>query len=220
MFKIESLSDSIADKLSVSLQLDTDKRDIIAYGAFALLQTIISIILVLIFGWIFGVVLEALIISFVVSILRKYSGGVHASTSDACTLIGTTVFIVLALLLSNLEHWISLELVCLISVATFLWCCYIVLKLAPVESNTKKISIPKKKRMKKGSIITLSVYVLLAIFIVVLYYITGYKKLLIYSLCISIGSVWQSFTLTKAGHLSLSKIDKFINYILHLGGGK
>jgi accessory gene regulator B len=95
-----------------------------------------------------------------------------------------------------------------------------VLKLAPVESKTKKISISKKKKMTKGSIITLSVYVLLAIFVVVLYYITGYKKLLIYCLCISIGSVWQSFTLTKAGHLTLNKIDKILNYILYLKGGK
>ena len=220
MFKIELLANSVSDKISTELKLDNERREVIAYGAFALLQTILSIMLVLLFGWIFKVTLQALIISFVVSILRKYSGGVHATTSDACTIIGTAVFVGLAKVLSFSESWLSLELLFGILGILFCWCYYIAFKLAPVESPAKKISSQKKKRMKKGSIITLSVYVLLTVSTIILYYSLEYKRLLVYCLCICIGSVWQMFTLTKAGHLSLIKIDKLLNYILYLRGGE
>jgi accessory gene regulator B len=220
MFKLEWVATSVSNKLSDELKLDNDKREVIAYGAFALFQTVLSIVLVSLLGLMFGVALEALVISFVVSILRKYSGGVHATTSDSCTLIGTIVFVGLASALSSLSNWISIDGWTIIITASFLWCYYIVFKLAPVESPSKKIGLKKKKKMKKGSIIVISVYVLLVNLFVVLHYVHYNKSLLLFSLCICIGCVWQTFTLTKTGHVWLIKIDKILNYILNLRGGE
>lgn len=215
MFKVELLADSIADKLAYELKYDKDKKEVIAYGAFALLQTLISIILVSLFGWIFNVALEALTISIVVSILRKYSGGVHATTSDACTIIGTAVFLILAKILSYLVSYIDLVFVIPILLSSFLWCFYIVFKLAPVESPNKKLSSSKKARMKKRSIITLSVYFILTALFTVLYFAKQKHAFLLFSLSISIGSVWQMYTLTNSGHLWLSKIDSILNHFLN-----
>lgn len=220
MFKIEKMANGVANKISSELNMDDERRAVIAYGAFALIQAVISIVLVIIFGWMLNVTVEALIISFVVSILRKYSGGIHASTSDACTIIGTAIFIGLAKLLSFTEPWINLKLVFIIMLISFLWSYYIAFKLAPVESASKPISSKKKKRMKKGSIITLSVYLSTSLFIAALYYNIESKGLLVYCLCICAGAVWQMFTLTRAGYFVLSKIDAFLNHMLNLRGGE
>lgn len=220
MFKLEFMASSIADKLSNELKLDNDKREVISYGAFALFQTFLSIILVSIFGMLLRVALAALTISFVVSILRKYSGGVHATTSDSCTIIGTIVFVGLAKFLSSLSHLIGINGAVIIIIVSFSWCYYIALKLAPVESPSKKISLKKKRRMKKGSIIVLSVYVLLVNLFFVVYLSNHNKSFLLFTLCICIGCVWQMFTLTKVGHVGLNKIDKILNYILNLRGGE
>lgn len=218
MFKVEAAANYIADKLSAELKYNDERKEVIAYGAFALFQTLLSIILVIVFGWVFDVIIEAIIISFSVSILRKYSGGIHATSSDACVIIGTIVFIVLAKVVSLLGNLHYIDVMSLLFIGAAIWCYYIAFKLAPVESAAKKLSLMKKKRMKKGTIITLSVYVLLELLFTVLYYFAGYRSLLLYSLCISAGSTWQMFTLTRLGHIYLCKVDKLFNYILNFGG--
>lgn len=214
MFRLEKASNLLADKLSKELMFEDEKKEVIAYGAFALLQTILSIILVGLIGWAFKVASEALIISFTVSILRKYSGGVHASTSDSCTIIGTTVFVGLAKVLLLLKNLISIQLVVIIMIVSLLWSYYIVFKLAPVESQSKKLSENKKIRMKRGSITVISVYAFITFVLVILSYAKQQQGLLMISLCICIGSAWQMFTLTQTGHLWLGKIDKILSYIL------
>ncbi|MEW9094332.1 MAG: accessory gene regulator B family protein [Clostridiaceae bacterium] len=211
MFNIESISNNIATKLASELDLDKDNREIIAYGTFAFLQMIFSIALVIIFGWLFNVGIEALLISFVASILRKYSGGAHAGSPSRCALIGTIVCIGQAALFKfALAHKLNFNMVLLSGIIIFVWSYYMIYKLAPVDSPAKPIRRKEKKiRLKKSSIIILSVYLIIAIFILMLYRETGGQNLLIYTLCIYGGIAWQVFTLTKSGHLILSKIDTF-----------
>jgi accessory gene regulator B len=220
MLQVEMLAKVTADKISTKLTLDNDQKEVIAYGAFALIQTILSILFVILLGSLFNVALEAVVISFIVSILRKYSGGIHASTSNACMIIGTVIFVGLAKMLTFMESSISVALTFVVVLISFSWCYHIILKLAPVESVTKPISNQKRKRMKKGSIITLSVYLTLVLINIMFYYVTKEDKLLGYCLCICVGSAWQVFTLTKVGHRVLSKIDIFLNHILSFKGGK
>ena len=44
--------------------------------------------------------------------------------------------------------------------------------------------------------------------------------MLIYSLCIYVGVLWQVFTLTKAGHVIVKIIDSLFIKIFTLKGGK
>ena len=99
---MEKLSNNIANKVASELTLDENNREVIAYGTFALIQMLLSITLVFLFGLLFHVAFEALIISFTGSILRKYSGGVHASSPGICTFIGTIVCVGQAVLISLL----------------------------------------------------------------------------------------------------------------------
>lgn len=215
MFNIENVSNDISDKIASELNLDNDKREVIAYGTFAFLQMIFSIVLVIIFGWLFHVGIEALVISFVASILRKYSGGAHAGSPSRCALIGTIVCIGQAALFKfALAHKLNFNMVLLLEMMIFVWSYYMIYKLAPVDSPTKPIRKKEKKiRLKKSSIIILSVYLVITVFILMLYKETGKQNLLIYTLCIYGGVVWQIFTLTEVGHLILGKIDTFLKYL-------
>lgn len=213
---MEKISDRIADKIALELKYDNNKKEIIAYGTFALLHTFISVFLTIVFGYLFGVVIEAIIISFTVSILRKYSGGVHASSSSNCTIIGLIICIGQASIISLIADLkIEFNIVLISLLMTFVWTCYIIYKLAPVDSPAKPIKREeKRKRMKKRSLITLIIYFIIVVFIMILYLKFKKRKFLTYTLCIGGGVLWQSFTLTKEGHLVLSKMDSFFNYII------
>ena len=88
---IENISKLIAEKVSSELNYDNERKEIIQYGTYALIQTLISIISVLILGLVFNIALEALIFLFTASILRKYSGGAHSESSNVCTLLGIII---------------------------------------------------------------------------------------------------------------------------------
>lgn len=216
MFNIEKLTNNVANKISLELGLDNDHKEIIAYGIFALFHTMLSIFLVVIFGLLFGVWVEALIVSLTVSILRKYSGGVHASTPGICAFAGTIIIIVIALLISFvIAPSINLIIVIFLGLLTFAYSFYLIYKLAPVDSAAKPIKTEKKRnRMKKGSILVLNTYMLIVVLSIIMYINTAEKGFLVLSICIYGGIVWQAFTLTSAGHLIFRKIDAFFYHIL------
>lgn len=211
---MEKLSNDIANKVASELSLDQDNKEVIAYGTFALMQMLLSIILVFLFGLLFHVAFEALIISFTASILRKYSGGVHASSPGICNFIGTIICVGQSVLISLLmSSVVNLKLIIILGVVIFIWSYYTIYKLAPVDSAAKPIAKEeKRKRMKKGSIILLSVYLIIAVFFVLLYISSGERKFLFYVLCLYSGILWQTFTLTSQGHLLVGKVDTFLNH--------
>lgn len=216
---MENLSNSIANKVASELNMDNDEKEVIAYGAFALLQTFFSIFLVGIFGFVFHVAIESLIVLFTASIFRKYSGGAHASSPGNCTAIGVIICIGQALLLSFVvDIWINFKIALILELIVLIWSYYMIYKLAPVDNPSKRIkSEEKRKRMKKGSFVTLSIYFIIVVFIMILYFNIKKATLLVYALCIIGGIMWQIFTLTKSGHLILAKIDIFLKYLLNIG---
>lgn len=205
MFKIENICEKFSDYIAQELNLDNDKKFVINYGIFAFIQIGICILLVIIFGLIFNVTIEALLISFTTSILRKSSGGVHAHSPERCAVIGTVASVSMGLMCKYAN--ISFSFVIFIGSTIFIWSYYIVYKLAPVDSIAKPIkNIEKRKRLKKSSFYILSVYLIIVVINMFCYVLTKKLSLLIYSLCIYAGLCWQVFSLTKFGHLVMSKL--------------
>ena len=204
MMKIEDICKKISNNIAQELNLDDDKRAVINYGIFAFVQMAICIALVIIFGLIFNVVIEALIISFTISILRKSSGGVHASSSGKCAIIGTITSVGMGIISKHI--YVSFGLVSVVGSVVFIWSYYIVYKLAPVDSVAKPIkNIEKIKRLKKNSIVILSVYLIIIVINILYFYFIKNSIVLVYSLCIYIGLLWQVFSLTKYGYLVVGK---------------
>ena len=210
---MERLADSIATRISLELNLDKDNKEVIAYGTFGLLQILFSIGLVFFFGWIFNVAFEALIISFTGAVLRKYSGGAHASSPGICTFIGTIICVLPAVLMYFLIGlYQNMGIVIIFGIIIFIWSYFELYKVAPVDNVKKPIKTEhKRKLMKKNSMIVLSLYLTIVTFCIILYVNTGEKKFLVYSTCLYAGIIWQIFTLTKQGHLIMNKIDAFLS---------
>lgn len=206
MFNIGDLSNKIGNKLATELNFDKDKKDVVTYGIFALLQIVTSILLTAVVGFILGVCFKAIIVSFIIVIYRKYAGGVHASTPNKCLIISVIVSVFPIFIVKKYVEFINLNMVLLIIFIIFIFSYYMVYKYAPVDSKQKRIKKEsKKKRLKKGSLILLCIYFSIVIILILLYKFTLEKYYIIYSLSICIGVAWETFTLTKIAHIIFKK---------------
>lgn len=211
MFLIEDLSNKIGHKIAISLNLDKDSEEVMAYGAFNLLQILYSTLWIIIFGIVLNMLREVLIIFFTISVLRKYSGGVHASSPERCTIIGTTVCVGFGLTISNLYWVFNIFNISFLCVVSFIFSYYVVYKLAPVDSIAKPIvKLETKKRFKRQSIAVLNVSCIIILFMIIFYFKCKNTFLLNSVVCICLGIVWQAFTLTSTGHKILTKVDNIL----------
>ncbi len=214
MVRIEDISNRIADKISMILKTDEDHREILAYGAFSLLQTLWSIFLVIVFGIVFNVLFEAFIISFSGVILRKYSGGAHATSPNRCAVIGAIIPVVFGLVINryllNLGIVFSLVIVSISFVVSY----YLINTLAPVDTPNKPIVKEKTRlRLKRSSLKTVYIYVVIILFLNYLYLQIHNIYLLKAILSISFGMLWQSITLTRFGHYLINLLDNLLDKI-------
>lgn len=220
MSRVERMTNQMAGKIADELKLDDDKKAVMAYGIFAFIHMFLCVLTVIIVGALFGVAFEAFLISLTASVFRKSSGGAHASKPWICNVEGMVIGVVPAVFLGILNHQITIYLVLIIGVITFIWAYYMTLKLAPVDSPSKPIKKQAtRERLKKKSILILNVYVVIVLANILVFYLMKNSQFLIYSFCIYIGVIWQVFTLTKLGHLSLNQVDVFLNNIFKKRGG-
>lgn len=150
MYLTEKIATSLGKKATLHLTIDKDKEKTVIYGAINLLQTILSILWIVIAGFILGVLYEALIFSTTASILRKYSGGVHASSPNRCIIIGTVLSSAAGLVIDKFSYNISLTNTTAMGIFFITASFIIVILKAPVDSIKKPITNPNmKKSLKK-----------------------------------------------------------------------
>lgn len=210
MFSIGNIADKIAMNLADSLNMGSEERDVMAYGIFGFLQLSLSILLVAFLGLLFGVFAEGLIIAFTMSILRKYSGGAHSSTPNKCLIVGTIICIVPAIIIHNFS--INFSEVLFFCFIVFPWAYYEIFTKAPVDSIKKPINnIQKRKKLKNGSLLVISFYLLIVIVCLSMhYFVDSSTNFLIYATCIIFSITWQILTLTKLGHRLYILLDKYL----------
>lgn len=209
-----SLTNKLAQKISAELNYDEEKSAVISYGIFAFLQILASLALVALLGALLGVVFQALVVSFASSILRQYSGGVHATRPSICLIIGTIATIAVTMIAHYCSRLIPIEYLMIIIVVIIASSFYLVIKYAPVDSPAKPIRTDsKRKRMKKFSLIILSIYFVL-VFVLVMISLIGRDHLYLeFAMCICVATCWQVFNLTIKGHSFLKKVDSLISRI-------
>lgn len=215
MSPTERLAVNIGRKAKLVLDVDEDKEQIIIYGAISLLQTVFAILWVIIIGLILGVIYEALTFSISASILRKYSGGVHASSPSRCIIVGTALAAIAGIIIERFFYKLTISTVVVMSIFCIVAALVIVFQNAPVDSIKKPITnIEMKKRFKRNSIFVIFIISLMIIILFAfykaspeLYYIKDIES-------ISLGILWQSITLTKIGMIALSKVDFALKNII------
>lgn len=207
---MEKLAKQLANNIASSLNYDKEKEAVIAYGLIAIIQVAITVLLILLFGIQIGAPIEALVICFSASILRKYSGGAHADTPELCTAISVIYCILMALLTKHLLTPIYNPIIMAVAILIIFSLSFLVVyQLAPVDSPNKPIRTEKKKkRMRKASFLILVVY--LALSIVFWIFINDIEAFKAYGIGMLFGITWQIFTLTSVGFLFIGKINQLL----------
>ncbi|AJH00129.1 accessory regulator AgrB [Clostridium beijerinckii] len=211
----EKIATKIGNNAKLFLNVNEEQEQIIVYGAINLFQMLFAILWVIIAGLLLGVFYEALIFSISASILRKYSGGVHASSPSRCVIIGTFSAALAGILINNIFYSINSINVAVISGAIIIFAFITVFRNAPVDSIKKPIkNIETRKQFKRKSI--LAIFIFLFIIIILLILNEKFSELYYIKLIesIGVGVLWQTITLTKNGINFLNKVDSALKYII------
>lgn len=109
-----------------------------------MLQTINSIFWVIIVGFFTGSLYEAFLFSITASILRKYSGGVHASSPMRCTIIGAVSSGFCGIFVNRIFYKSNISIVIAFCIFSMIASLIIMIRNAPVDSLEKPIDEPSK----------------------------------------------------------------------------
>ncbi|OCA98902.1 accessory gene regulator ArgB-like protein [Clostridium beijerinckii] len=213
MSVVEKIAANIGKKTRNILDFDDDTEEVVIYGAINLIQTSVSFLLIMAIGLIFDVLYESLLFTISISILKKYSGGAHASSSGRCLFIGNAISVSFSLVISKILCKRNIWEIMVIGILCIVITLFIIIKKAPVDSENKPITSDKmRKRLKRNSIITIiicSIVMVIALLIFIassnIVYIKTFE-------CICFGILWQSLTLVKPTIKFLHKIDSLLPF--------
>lgn len=157
---IENIANIIAKKI-VEHNIKSENEDIYSYGAQILLNTLCSILIVVLLGVLFDEFIGTIIFLLSYCSLRFFAGGLHVSTNGRCIMTFVSGYIAVCFILKLITITLDIEIILgLITINLITWI------LAPVDNRNNPISLEKKKIMKKRSffislIITIVIFVLL-----------------------------------------------------------
>lgn len=120
-----------------------EKLEIIEYGLVSIYLLVSKFLIIIAIAGIFGIIKELLIFTFLYSIIRLTSFGLHASKSWICLIMSTVMFIGAPIICSNITIMNCLKLVIGIIVTLF------ILKNSPADTHKKPIVNPKRRKFFK-----------------------------------------------------------------------
>jgi len=209
---IEKLSLNLSGKLGTKLNKTDDEKAVLNYGLFIILHTCIAVVITFLVGIITGMVLEMMIISVTTAGLKRYTGGVHATTPERCTIIGVLLSLILSIVSRNLENTLNIEGLTILTIITLSFSYYIVYKKCPVPSKNKplkKESTRKKLRKKAFNLIT--IYLVIIILFSIIYFILSIQSIKIIWISMLLGIGLQVFVLTNIGSKIINILDNIFN---------
>ena len=208
---IEALANRIADGLASQLNLDQEKRAVIAYGFIGILQGVALLLMITVIGIVTGTFYEALIIFLSVGYIRKSTGGAHSRTMWGCNTVSVFSISLLALASKYLLGMpVELSVNIGFTIILFLMGFMVFYKRVPVDSPNKPIvSAEKISRLRRESFTKLFLFLLLTGAAIA----AADSYIRFYSIASSIrmAMIWQMITLTEKGASLLAKVDSAVN---------
>ncbi len=156
------ISEKTSEYLAKELNFPEEKREILAYAVENIVLTVIGFVMVMAVGFVLQAPVETFCAAVAGGILRKFSGGAHAATRVSCLVIGAVIYPGTGWLIKLLSPFAGYEgiLMAILGLAALL----LVYIYAPVDSPAKPIvSQDFRRRLRKGAIITVVVFMGLAI---------------------------------------------------------
>lgn len=144
---ISNIASKVTKKLIDKSVIADTEQELYVYGFFILISQILYFTLTMIFGVLLDIVLESIIFYIAFQFIRRYAGGIHASSELKCE-IATTTSIFLCLLCTKLceTNNIQMPILVLTSIATvfiFVFC--------PLDTPEKPLTKEECKYFRKIS---------------------------------------------------------------------
>lgn len=213
---IEKVSYNIALKLGNKTNKTEEEISIINYGMFMILHTTMSMIFTILVGILIKKPIEIIVITIVAASLKRYSGGVHATSPNRCLVTGILAALILtncSTLLSRNSSIVNLIIINLIVTAVSAIIFY---KRAPIGNKNKplKSKAIRLRLRKKLLVVLVSYYIIIAFLIFLMIKGAISLKYNIYVYCLQLGILLQTFSLTNVGEFTICKIDKFLKRLM------
>lgn len=174
---IGKLASKVVKKLIDNSSIADTEQELYVYGFFILISQILYFTITMILGVLLDIVLESVIFYVAFQFIRRYAGGIHASSEMKCTLI-TTISIFLCLLCTKLceTNNIQMPILVLTGIATVL-----IFVLCPLDTPEKPLTKEEYKYFRKISWVIL-LLIMLAICIGIYFKL----EFLMYPCCMSL----------------------------------
>lgn len=143
------------------------KLDLYIYGLELLFSSVVSTILLLVFGIIVGALIESIIFIVVFSAIRIFAGGFHSRSFILCNIITVLNFVIIFIIYRCFSEILFSPFVYSIVFGLSFVLCVL---FAPIENNNNPIGDDLKTKNKTNALIVLTIDVI--VFFVFLY---GFK---------------------------------------------
>ncbi len=210
---MERLIDRILSAYRKNLKIGQDQEAILRYSLQVVISTLVSFLVALGVAFVVGIFYEVLLIMVSNAILRSVSGGAHCASARNCTIYGTMVSIGLGFVARYAV--LSNEILFTMAMGVFFFAMWAMSKYAPADTPQKPIvSIKEKIKFKKQSLVVVCIWFsgITGIYILTIYGLLNIDFRII--LLTSMGILYQSVSLTKAGYYISHKADMVIDIIL------
>lgn len=211
---IEQLAINLSSKLGNKLNKSKEEIEVIKYGLFILLHTTIAILITAVLGIITGTFIEIMLISITAASLKRYSGGIHASTPLRCIILGLMMTVILSFICKFLVYILDFKGLLLFSIASLIVVSYILYIKCPVGNKNKplkKESIRKRLRKKTFKFMMFICIIILSL----LFICINIKLQTIYIIIISIelGLILQVFGLVDTSAKFVQVFENILDYV-------
>lgn len=160
---ITSIAENIAAFFVSKGIIPKQKQDVLRYGFELIISTLVGTLVILAAGAITGKFWYSVLFMAVFIPLRQYTGGYHADTYLQCNIKFIITFLILLFVFSIIPVQMYMNVNCVCTILSLL----AVILFAPIDNKNKRLSLKKKRKFKKISIlftIVLSVFLWIMFF--------------------------------------------------------
>ena len=173
---------TIAEKITIRLlegnQISNEDFEVIRYGLFSVISKLLYGLISIITGILFNCIFESIVFYFSFLYVKKYAGGIHATTEQRCFIYSTVSIIcsICCIYLSLSHHIVGALLIVLATTATIF-----MIMIVPVCSSEIQLSELDRKLFAKKTIIRVTILICVAIISFLLNFFT-----VVYSISIAL----------------------------------
>lgn len=178
---IDRLSNYLLDNMLIKdEEISEEKREVLLFGLTRILEDIPKYIGIFIICYLLNILPQAGLVLLVTILYKTFVGGAHTRTNIQCFIFSTVYFVGIVLIAQNVV--LPQNILNLIYAAVFILSVYVVLKIAPAD--TEEIPIINKKLRKKLKIFGFLSLCLL--YVMVFKYISDaqYKNIVIFTIAL------------------------------------